>query len=93
MLFAQVVFQQYLKQVVPVDPADIGTGALIGGDISGVFREDVAHQLVDGIVPLFLQRMIHIRQNCLDFFIAVFIDGSFKYPAMAEQQRDGGKLV
>ena len=41
----------------PRPPAE--TGAFVVGDISGVLGEDIAHDLVDRIISLFLKRLIH----------------------------------
>ena len=60
--------------------ADEGAGVIVGGDIGGVFAEDIANQLVDGIVALFQQRLIYGGQGSLQFLFPVFLDG----------KRDGG---
>lgn len=55
--------------------ADEGAGVIVGGDIGGVFAEDIANQLVDGIVALFQQRLIYGGQGSLQFLFPVFLDG------------------
>ena len=73
----QVLAHQNLQQLVPVDLANQGAGAQMVGDIGGVFGEDVAHDLVDGIIALFLQCLIDSGQNVAD--LSILIHGDLKF--------------
>ena len=46
----QMLFHQLLRQLVPIETADQRTGVVVVGDIGGVLGENIAHDLVDGIV-------------------------------------------
>ena len=50
----QVAAEHGLQQIVTVNLADEGAGSLVCGDLSGIFGQDIAHQLIDRIVALFL---------------------------------------
>ena len=50
----QVAAEHGLQQIVTVNFADEGAGSLVCGDIGGIFGQDIAHQLIDRIVALFL---------------------------------------
>ena len=61
----EIVFDKGIEQLVPVDPANQAARAVIVGDIGRVLREDVAHDLVDGVIPLFAERVVDFGQRCL----------------------------
>ena len=65
-LLPQISADQHLQQLVPIHLADQGPCAVVVGDIGGVLRQDVAHDLVDGIIALILQRGINGGQNMTD---------------------------
>ena len=65
-LFAKVAQYQLLQQLVSVNAADQGAGIVVVGDVGGVFGNDVAHQLVDGVVALYQQRVIYRGKNFFD---------------------------
>ena len=74
-LSLDVIADQGLQQIVAVDAADDGARILVGRDIGGVLRQNIAYQLVDGVVALFLQCPVDL-QNCLfDLHITVITDG------------------
>ena len=56
---SQVVSDQRLKQLVPVRLADKSPGIVMVGDISGVLRQNIAHNLIDGVIALLLQGLIY----------------------------------
>ena len=49
----QIVLDQSLQQLVPVNLADEGAGVVVVGDIGGVLGQDVTHDLVDGHMILY----------------------------------------
>ena len=63
---AQILPHEDLKKLVPVDLADQGPGVVVVGDIGGVLRENIADDLVDRIVALFLQCLIDRGQDLMD---------------------------
>ena len=46
--------------------ADEGAGGVVVGDVGGVLGQDVAHDLVDGVVALLLQRLVNGGQNVMN---------------------------
>jgi hypothetical protein len=68
---SQVVLQQHLEQLIPVQPADEGAGVVVIGDIGGVLREDIPYDLVDGVISLFLEGIIYGGQDILDLRVLV----------------------
>ena len=48
----EIAFQQHLQQLVPVQLADERAGVVVVGDVGGVLAEDIAHNLVDGVIAL-----------------------------------------
>ena len=50
----KVLPHQFLQQFVPVQFADHTAGIVVVGDIGGVFRQQVANDLINRIVTLFL---------------------------------------
>ena len=54
LLVQQIILHQRLQQLVPVHLADEGAGVVVVGDIGGILGQDVTHDLVDGVVTLFL---------------------------------------
>ena len=71
---AQIALQQRLQQLVPVQLANEGPGVVVVGDVGGVLAEDVAHQLVDGIVALLLQGGVDGTEDGVDLVVLVHID-------------------
>ena len=62
-LLEQVLANQHLHQLVPVDLADHAPGAAVVGDIGGVLGEEIPHDLVDGIVAFFVQGIEHTTED------------------------------
>ena len=50
----EIIAQHGLQQIIAIHLADQRAGVLIGRDVGRVFRQDIAHQLVDRIVAFFL---------------------------------------
>ena len=69
------ITDQRLQQVVAVNAADDGAGILVGRDVGRVLRQDVADELIDGVVALLLQRTVHLQHRLLDLHITVITDG------------------
>ena len=51
-LLEQVFPNQHLHQLVPVNLADHTPGTVVIGDIGGIFRQQLADDLVNGILAL-----------------------------------------
>ena len=52
---SQIAPDQLLQKLVPIQLADHAAGVVIVGDIGRVLGQQVAHDLVDGVIALFLQ--------------------------------------
>ena len=63
--FIQVGTHQSPQQLVPVQFADQAAGAVVGGDIGGILGENVADDLVNGVVALFPQGVVDRGQDLL----------------------------
>ena len=68
-LLAEVAAHKRLQQLVAIQLADQRAGVVMVRDIGGVLRQDVAHDLVDGIIALILQRGINGGQNMTDLSV------------------------
>ena len=73
----QILFHQLLQQLVPVQLPDQGAGIVVVGDIGRVFREDVADDLVDGVIALLLKGIVDRGLNGLDLLAPVLIEVEF----------------
>ena len=73
-LLAQVAAQENLQQLVAIQLADQRARLPVVGDVGGVLRKDVAHELVDGVIALLLQRGVHARQDVVDLLV-LFLRG------------------
>ena len=70
-----IVAHQRLKQIVPIHLADDAAGIFIGCDVGRVLRQDLAHQLIDGVVALFFQRVVHFLHSSADLFVLIVVNG------------------
>ena len=61
-LIEQVAPNQSLHQLVPLQLADHAASIVVIGDIGGIFGEQLANDLVVGVVPLFIQSIEHTAQ-------------------------------
>ena len=77
LLLQQIALQKYLKQFISVQPTDQGSGVVVVGDVSWILAEDVAHDLIDGVIPLFLERIVDRGQNHFDFLVLVDVYAEF----------------
>jgi hypothetical protein len=68
-LIRQILTHELLEKLVPVQLADQGPGPVVVGDVGGVFGEDIAHDLIDGVITLLGQRGVDGRQNPLHFLV------------------------
>ena len=73
-LFLKITFHQDLQKFIAVDLADQRARMVVVGDIGRILGEDVSHDLIDGIVALFLQCTIDRRHDLLDLFVFFLID-------------------
>ena len=76
----KVIPDQDLQKLVAVHLADQGAGLVMVGDIGGVLGEDVAHDLVDRVIALLLQRLVHGQHDPVD--LRVLIDDEIKLPGV-----------
>ena len=70
----QITFYQNLQQFIAINLANQRARMIVVGDISGIFGQNVADDLVDWIVAFFFQCMIDRRHNRLDLFVFLLID-------------------
>ena len=60
---AYIAANHRLQKIVTVDLADQVAGIFVGGDVGGIFRKEIAYDLVYRIVALFLQCGINLLQG------------------------------
>ncbi len=53
LLVEKVLANQHLHQLVTVDLADHSPGVVVVGDVGGILSQQVANDLVDGVVAFF----------------------------------------
>ena len=63
----QIVPDQFLQKIVPINFADQATGVVEVCDVCGVLREQITDNLVDGIVTFLAERTVNGCQNLLHF--------------------------
>src|SRR5699024_11314751 len=68
-----VLLDQLLQQLVPIQLADQGAGVVVVGDIGRVLREDVPHDLIDGVVSFLLKGAVYGGQHLFDLRV-LFIE-------------------
>ena len=59
----EIALQQHLEQLIPIQLADQRAGVVVVGDIGGVLAEDIAHNLIDGVITLLPQGVVDGGQN------------------------------
>ena len=64
-LLLKVEANDLVEQFVSVKFADNGTGVIVVGDISRIFRQKIADDLHHGIVTLFPQCQVNIVEHLL----------------------------
>jgi hypothetical protein len=79
----KVATNQFLEQLVPVDPADLAAGGIVVCDIGRILSQKIANDLVDGIVTFFGQGIEYAPQNLAHTFLIVSgdckFDGAFRH--------------
>ena len=65
-----------MQQLVAIQLADQRARAVVIRDIGGILREDIAYDLIDGVVALIFQRGINGRQDVAD--LSVLLLGNIK---------------
>ena len=59
----EIIAHQLLQQLISIQLANEGAGVIEVGDIGGILGENIAYNLVDGVVPFLLQRVIALGEN------------------------------
>ena len=59
----QIIANQLLHQLVPIQLTNHAAGIIVVGNIGGIFCEQVADDLIDGILAFFIQSIEHTMQN------------------------------
>ena len=77
-LLSQVLADQLLQQFVPVKLTDHAAGVVVVGDIGGILGQKIAHNLIDGIIALFLQRIEYRAKNASHILFVVTGNGKFQ---------------
>ena len=65
-LLSEIAAHECLQQLVAIQLADQRARAVVIRDIGGILREDIAYDLIDGVVALIFQRGINGRQDVAD---------------------------
>ena len=67
----QIAAYQLLQKLVPIQLADHAAGIVVVGDISGILREEIANDLVDGVITLFVQSVEHTAENATHIVLII----------------------
>ena len=70
-LIEQIMPHQLLQQLVAIQLTDQAAGIIVIGDIRRVLGENVADDLVDGVIALLGQRAIDLHQGLLHLLAAL----------------------
>ena len=55
----KIILDQRIQKLVTVDLADQRAGIAVACNIRGVFRKNIAHDLIDGVIALLTQRLVN----------------------------------
>ena len=67
-----------INQLVPVQLTDHAAGIVVVGDIGGIFCQQIADDLVDGIVTLLLQSVKYRAQNPTHIVLVIAGNSEFQ---------------
>jgi hypothetical protein len=70
-LVEQVAVNQILQQFITVQLANHTSCIIVIGDVSGVFCKQITHDLIDGVVALFIQSIEYATQNCAHILLII----------------------
>ena len=73
-LFTQIRFNKHLKKLVSVDVADKTSCVVVCCYVGGILGEDIAYDLVDGIIAFLTKSVINNGQIPLEFALSVLAD-------------------
>ncbi len=76
-LYSEVCLNELAHKLIAVDAADEGSCALMVGDICGVLGENIANQLVYGVIALFSESLINCGNDCVHLMILIVVKGEF----------------
>ena len=63
LLDGEIIAHQLLHQFIPIQLVNHAAGIVVVGDIGGIFCEQIADDLIDGIIAFFIQSIEHTMQN------------------------------
>ena len=70
-ILEQIALDQRLHQFIPVQLADHAASIIVVGNIGGIFCQQVANDLIDGVLTLFVQGVEHCAQNSRHIFLVI----------------------
>ena len=73
----KVAFNNIPQQILSTNPGDKFTGIVMIGDVGGILRQNVAHDLVDGVIALFFQRAVNLLHGLLDLHIFLIAEREY----------------
>ena len=77
LLVKQITAHQLLEQFIPIQLADHTACIVIIGDISGVLCEQVADDLIDGVIAFFIQSIEYIPKYAAHILLVITGYGEF----------------
>ena len=79
----QITLHKLLKKLVTIKLADHAAGVVVIGDLSGIFCQQVADNLVNRIVTFFVQSVEDTPENTMHILFVVAghckLNGSFRH--------------
>jgi hypothetical protein len=76
-LIEKIVPYKLLKKIVTVELTDAAASVIVIGDIGRILRENVADNLVNGVVALLSEGLVDLHEDFLHFLVAVVYGGEF----------------
>ena len=67
----QIATNKNLQKFVSVDFADHAACVVIVGDVCGIFGQQLADDLVDGVIALFIQRIKYTPENAPHILLVI----------------------
>jgi hypothetical protein len=67
----QITLHKLLKKLVPIKLTDHAAGIVVIRDISGIFRQQIADDLIDRIITFFVQSIEDTPENTMHILFVV----------------------
>ena len=87
----QIAPDQLLQKLITIQLTNHSTGIVVVGDIGGIFRKQVADDLIDGVIAFFIQGVEYIPENLAH--ILLIIAGNSEFDCIIRHEIDLQKVI